>query len=44
MECKVASVFQIEDGVLADYVVFADAFGTAQQMGAEIKLPESTRT
>lgn len=43
VECKVASVFQIKDGMLADYVVFADALGTARQMGAEIKLPEGTR-
>ena len=40
---KVASVFQIKDGMLVDYVVFADALGTAMQMGAEVKLPEGTR-
>ena len=42
VSCKVASVFQIKDGMLADYVVFADAMGTAKQMGAEVKLPEGT--
>ncbi len=44
VSCKVASVFQIKDGMLSDYVVYADALGTVKQMGAEVALPEGARS
>ncbi len=38
VECRVASVFRLKDGMLVDYEVFADALGTVRQMGVKIEL------
>lgn len=41
VECRVASIFQIRDGLLADYRVIADGLATVRQMGAEVTLPSA---
>ncbi len=38
VECRVASVFRLKDGMLVDYEVFADALGAVRQMGVKIEL------
>ena len=42
VEIRVASVFQLRDGMLVDYEVFADLLSPLRQMGVEISIPAST--
>ena len=39
VECRVASIFRLRDGLLVDYWVIADRLATVQQMGATVVPP-----
>ncbi len=41
VECRVASIFKLRDGLLVDYWVIADGLATVRQMGAEVVLPSA---
>jgi predicted ester cyclase len=41
VECRVASVFKLRDGLLVDYWVIADGLATVRQMGAEVVIPSA---
>ena len=41
VECHVASIFKLRDGLLVDYRVIADGLATIRQMGAEVAVPSA---